>query len=192
MNAALADAWPTATAGPLLGWSVSLRARTLPRVTLRHLGAPLGTTAETMLAQLLSSVTRAPVEVVDVALPAVALGAPAGSENAWWGQALAILGEMAHVDSSIACVTRPTARTTRRPRASAMGATAPDIDGGLRAWGAAQAGRLVVTDGTAWTIRVAVGSCTPSSDSAALAASTVASKRPAPPTAAGGRPVERR
>jgi len=165
---ALEAAWPTPTAGPLLGWSLELTSNRVARVKIRHLGSLLGPSAEEMLARSLAVPLRAVVRVIDVPLPATELVASASGDSVWLAHALSVLEELASVDSAVACVTRPSSARSpgrqaassgvRRSRSASASATRA-VEATLRASEAGQLGRLFLTDGNAWAIRVAPITC---------------------------------
>jgi uncharacterized hydrophobic protein (TIGR00271 family) len=150
-------AWPR-VAGPLLGWSLDLTPRRPVLVTLRHLGAPLGASAEEMLARSLTIPVRATVRIVDVPLPADGITTTATGDSAWTARALVVLGELARVDSGVACVTRPVekrrrASSARAPADSILVARLMDTDAG-------RAKRVFLAIGASWSLRVSM-SCPP-------------------------------
>ena len=116
-------------------------------VTLRHLGAPLGAAAEAMLAAELRTALGGPVRVVPVALPAEPVVAAPGAPTRWLRTVGPILGEVAATPGAWACVEMPGAgRPSRVRRALQEEAVAKD-------------GRLQLTRGRRWALRVAMGSC---------------------------------
>jgi uncharacterized hydrophobic protein (TIGR00271 family) len=153
IGSAITAAWPAA-AGPLLGWSLDLTPRRPVLVTLRHVGAPLGASAEEMLGRSLTVPIRATVRVVDIALPLDAITTTATTDSTWTARALVVLGELSRVDSGLACVTRPAPQRRRAPSArlaadSSVVARLLDTDVG-------RAKRVVVTKGVSWSLRVSM------------------------------------
>jgi uncharacterized hydrophobic protein (TIGR00271 family) len=158
LGSALSAAWPTPAAGPLLGWELEVVPRQIPRLIVRHLGPPLGAAAEEMLSRAVAASTRSPVRVADVAFPANPVVAEPRGDSAWVAGALALLEEVVRVDSAVACVTQP-AGGGRRSAAVTRTASAALIEPLLRGSAAGRAGRLVLSAGPAWTIRVAPAKC---------------------------------
>ncbi|MDF2773268.1 MAG: hypothetical protein K0S86_2763 [Geminicoccaceae bacterium] len=156
--AALAAAWPASSAGPLLGWSLELSAGRIPHVIVRHLGIPLGTPAEEMLARSLAGPLRMSVRVLDVALPPT-LVAATPSDTAWLSRALYVLGEIARVDSVRACVTRPMRLPRDRRRIGPALPVSDAIDSVLLRSDAGRVGRVMISDGVGWSLRVAGSAC---------------------------------
>lgn len=158
---ALTAAWPTSAAGPLLGWSLDLTPRRATQIALRHLGPPLGSPAEEMLARTLAVPVRAAVRIVDVPLSTEPISATGGNDNAWLSQSLDVLQELAKADSGVACVTRP-APVRRRGAGAATRSTADDaVVARLLDTDVGRAKRLVVSDAGSWSLRVAMRCTTP-------------------------------
>ncbi|MEP7344550.1 MAG: DUF389 domain-containing protein [Gemmatimonadaceae bacterium] len=158
LASALDAAWPTPTAGPLLGWTLELTSNSGARVRVRHLGSLIGPSAEEMLARSLAVPLRAVVRVIDMPLPATELVASASGDSVWLARALSVLDELASVDSAVACVTRPSAGRSSSRRSRSASATRA-VEALLRTSEVGHLGRLFVTDGNAWAIRVAPITC---------------------------------
>ena len=153
----LAVRWPAAVVGPVLAWSAELppvgtSAEPVPLppvllVTVRHLGAPLGPAAETLLADALADALGTPVRVATLALPTDSISAPPGAETRWLVRVTPVLDLVAATPGAWACVEAPPGRpapVTRRTLATSAAATA---------------GRLAVRPGGRWALRVAAGGC---------------------------------
>lgn len=152
LGAWLGARWPAA-AGPLLAWSVELPHTGAAVVTVRHLGDPLAATGEALLAAGLSEALDADVRVAAVALPSVPLVAAPGAETAWLERAAPVLRAVAETPGVTACVESTTSRGSRARSEAAR------VRRALETSDVARAGRLFVTPGPAWTLRVAAGDC---------------------------------
>ena len=155
---ALTAAWPTAAAGPLLGWSLDLTPRRVTQIAVRHLGPPLGSPAEEMLARTLAVPVRATVRITDVPLSTEPITVTGRDNAEWVSHSLDLLQELAKVDSGLACITRPTpvrrrGTATRLSADSALVARLLDTDAG-------RAKRIVMNDAATWSFRVAL-TCPP-------------------------------
>ena len=176
---AMAGLWPTAAAGPLAGWRIELGPGGEAIVATHHLGLPLGRAGEQLLARALSAQLGRPVRVADVSLPSERLVAEQGGEGPWLVTALGVLDGVGRLQGYAACVegrTRPNGRTAIIDR---------HVLTALEATPLARAGRLTVTMGTRWSVRVARTTCdsttAPKPDSArARAEPIVPSQRSTP------------
>ena len=149
---AITTEWPDA-AGPLLRWEMTVTAADSISLRLRHLGEPLSTVGEALLARAISTRLAAPVAVVDTAVPATVLTATAGGQGAWLDSSRVLLAFVARADSMMACVRGPIGaprRMTSRNRA---------VMTALQGTEASHRGRIVVSDADRWQIRLVVGSC---------------------------------
>ncbi|HXC25686.1 MAG TPA: DUF389 domain-containing protein [Gemmatimonadaceae bacterium] len=150
----LAAAWPTATAGPLVHWNVTLATGKATMVTVKHIGASLGPAGQVLLAHILSRSVGMPVTVTEIVLPATPLIEQAHHTKAWLDSALAVLAEVAHLDSVVGCVNEATTQSGRSSRLWR------DVHAQLLASPAAQAGRMILTHpAPQWTLRVAWRNC---------------------------------
>lgn len=149
LGSALNAVWPAAAAGPLLGWTLELDQRGDHRVSVRHLGPPLGPSAEAMLSRSISGTMRSSIRVVDRPFPAGVLEGKGEPDSAWVATAMSVLEELPRVDSAWACLTRPTGRRRNGDALATM----------LTSTAAARAGRLTIHPGEGWTIRVSRAPC---------------------------------
>ncbi len=161
---ALASAWPS-TAGIPLGWSLEMSPDDTARVVQRYLGAPLGAVGDALLTRALAAQLNSPVVARTVALSATAYAADRRQEDAWIDSTLALLREVALTDSAVACVRGPIANNRRRTTAQKA------IASRLLTSGAAQSGRMALTDAPRWDVRISKAACTPVPTSAPAAAS---------------------
>ena len=157
--AALIDAWPPG-GGVLLGWELVLPARDSARLTVRHAGAPLGVAGEQLLSRAMNSALGVPLAVHGVALPAAPLVAEPARERVWLDSALAIVAEVGHTDSVVACIRGPIVSASRRAGVHRTVLRA------LRQTTALDTTRVIIRDGPRWEISVAASGCA-ASDSAA-------------------------
>ncbi|CAN5897507.1 hypothetical protein BH11GEM1_BH11GEM1_18630 [soil metagenome] len=152
--AALTATWPTA-AGTPLGWSLEVSAGDTARVTLRHLGAPIGPSGDALLTSALAARLSSPVVARTVAMPATVFAATPRRESAWLDSTLVLLREVALTDSAVACLRGPIANGRRLTRAQKAIATR------LLASESALAGRLVLTNASRWDVRISATPCVP-------------------------------
>ena len=150
--AALVEVWPP-SGGALLGWELALPARDSARLTVRHAGPAIGAAGEQLLSRAMNTALGAPLAVRAVSLPAVPLVASAGRERAWLDSAAAILAEVAHTDSAVACIRGPLRLTRRRTGVHRT------ILRALRVAPALDSARVTIADGARWEISVAARSC---------------------------------
>lgn len=152
-GSAIQAEWPTSAAGPLAGWEVVVPSRATPTIVVRHLGPPLGAAGEAVLASRWSTRAGARLQVRDVPLAIDTATAALGRERQWLPVADTVLTWVAQADRAIACVKAPsdTARKTTSAQRAALAS--------LRASPAARAGRVLVTDSSGWSIRVAIDRC---------------------------------
>ncbi len=150
INTALDRSWPSAVAGPLLEWEVAVAMSGAPTITTRHIGDALGKPGEAILARALTQELGAEMEIDDAALARGGAARALGEERAWSGEAAPILAWIARSRSVIGCVRAPVS-PTRHPGAAQRALLAM-----LDTYGR----RVVVTDSSGWSIRVArAGPC---------------------------------
>ncbi len=173
LSSALDAAWPTAAAGVLVGWSLEISRRGSPTLRTRHLGPALGPAAEQMLARALAPTLRSAPIVIDAPLPLQPILATSEADSLWSGNARAVLAQVRASDSTVACVTRPPPATGSRLRERQTNIALKNIEKELMSTSAGATGRVGISDGEAWSIRVARGSCIPANaPSSATPAST--------------------
>ncbi|GJG89627.1 hypothetical protein tb265_48080 [Gemmatimonadetes bacterium T265] len=171
--AVLTARWPATTVGPLVSWDAAvlapaadssavarpstpaaafaLRSTAAPApvdVTVRYVGAPLGAPATAMLASALTEALGAATRVTVASVPPGPIVAPPQRPTRWLATVSPVLAAVASTPGVWACVdepARPTARVARR-------AITRSAVAGL--------GRLHVTRGPHWALRVALGGCT--------------------------------
>ncbi len=147
---ALAAEWPAA-AGPLGAWTLTMFARDTVRLTVWHLGAPIGAVAEALLSRSLAAHVHAPVVLASRALPAAPVAVAAGGTTEWLQSARAIVNEIAQTDSVVACARAPVRRLQPASMRRALAA--------LRATDLFRAGRLTIAEGATLDLRAALRSC---------------------------------
>ena len=159
--AALAARWPAAAVGPIVAWDAVVRGATgdsasgvtgapapSVEITVRYIGLPVGAGGEAMLASALAGDLGAPTRITTVAMPRDPIVAPRREPTRWLRAVRPVLADVAETPGVWACVdepARPPARVTRRAIASSA---------------VARAGRLVVSPGPRWTLRLTHGACT--------------------------------
>jgi uncharacterized hydrophobic protein (TIGR00271 family) len=145
---ALATAWP-ASGGELVGWSLAMTDSGIPALTIRYLGPQLGPAAEQLLAQAISTAVGSTLTVKSVALPVTPVVATAGAagEAAWLAATRALLDETLQVPDLRACIEGP---IDVRGGAGAHRET----EDALRDTVLARDGRLTLTEGPSWAVRI--------------------------------------
>ncbi|MDQ2666713.1 MAG: hypothetical protein M3Z05_11955, partial [Gemmatimonadota bacterium] len=147
------------------GWTLEMSEGDTARVTLRYLGGPLGAFGDALLTRALAARLSAPVVAHTVPVPASVFAAAPRRESAWLDSTLVLLQAVALTDSAVACLHGPIANTRRPTKAQKAIATR------LLASPPALAGRLTLTNGPRWDVRISTTACVPA---------------PAPPTAPAG------
>ena len=149
----LDEVWPTATAGPLLDWELTVPLASTPRIIVRHVGAELGPVGEARLSRMLSATLAVRVSILDAALVSGSVARPLGREADWLKRAMPILDWAAETKTVVACVQGPmNDSATRTPDQLAAIST-------LEASSIAATGRLTLQDSAGWSVRVAERSC---------------------------------
>lgn len=149
----LLDAWPAAAAGALLDWKLMLPARGAPVLTVYHIGPTLGVAGEALLARTLDGALTQRPRIEDAALTASVAAAPLGREASWHSGAMPLLDWVAGVRGATACVRAPIGDGRRKS------AKQRALIDSIRASAASQAGRVTMTDSSAWRIAVVAGAC---------------------------------
>ena len=159
---ALSRDWPEASAGPIRRWRVDLTDRAHPSLEIVHMGPPLGTVAETLLASLLSERFHASLLIRDVAIPREPISAPA-AEGAAWLPSLASAVEWVRGDQGLtACVTLPpplVGAPKSRRRARELLGFAPIRTAALAELARAPQDRVHWAPGDRWTVQVKTEPC---------------------------------
>lgn len=171
LAAALRDLWPAA-AGPLLDHSISVAGDVI-EVRVVHLGPVLGATSEQLLAGMLAARARAPVHIVDQALPAEPIEAPHADASRWSAAALDLLSRARSAPGVHACIDLPVdpgegevaagrgRRTRRDPAAEARAAAARAVREVIAGAAATWPEVSVSNGGETWRIRLSLAPCVP-------------------------------
>jgi uncharacterized hydrophobic protein (TIGR00271 family) len=164
---ALKRAWPEATAGQLRRWRLDRADADHPRLEIVHLGAPLGATAETLLASLLSDRLHASIVIHDVAIPLAAVTAKP-EDGAGWLPALASAVEWVRRDPGLyACLVLPPpeVNTDKRKHRRKPASHKPVVDLGpmrdaaLAELATAPQDRVHSVPGPAWSVQLKTKAC---------------------------------
>ncbi|GJG89591.1 hypothetical protein tb265_47720 [Gemmatimonadetes bacterium T265] len=177
VGAVLTARWPTTVVGPLVSWDAAVLAAaadssaavrpTTPAaasavrsadapaptptpvdVTVRYVGAPLGAPATAMLASALTEALGAATRVTVASVPPGPIVAPPRRPTRWLATVSPVLAAVASTPGAWACVDEPARPTARAVRRAITGSTVAGL------------GRLRVTRGPHWALRVALGGCT--------------------------------
>jgi hypothetical protein len=160
VNDVLDEVWPTATAGPLLDWELTVPLSSTPRIIVRHVGSELGPVGEARLSRMLSATLAVRVSILDAALVTGSVSRPLGREADWLKRAMPILDWAAETKTVVACVQGPVNDSEKRtPDQLAAIST-------LQSSSIAATGRLTLQDSAGWSVRIAERSCS-ANDSAA-------------------------
>jgi uncharacterized hydrophobic protein (TIGR00271 family) len=148
----LRSRWP-APAGVLVDWRLEMQAAGPAALTIRHIGVPLGSTAESMLALDLSEVLGSPVTVTSRALRGDTITSATGDESGWIASAMPLLAQVGEVPGVMACVSAPPARAPASRRRALLVRRALDSTTAMRT------GRVTIDSGSVWSVRLAAGTC---------------------------------
>jgi uncharacterized hydrophobic protein (TIGR00271 family) len=140
-------------AGALLDWAVALDVTDTNRFTVHHLGPALGPAGTALLARALETSMGSPVTVADVALSGEWYAARAGRTSSWLDSTRNILNTVVDARRAFACVEGPAVAAPRTTAASRR------VLASLQQSPIARAGRLRLSHGPAWRVRVAVDGC---------------------------------
>ncbi|MDQ6716925.1 MAG: DUF389 domain-containing protein [Gemmatimonadota bacterium] len=149
---ALNDDWPPA-AGALLQWELTMASADSSSLAVHHIGPPLLAIGEGLLERTLSARVRSNIRIQDFPLPPDTIRARRSSLHRWADSARARMGLAASTERAIVCIEGPIAAKRRRNTLDRSLASE------FRTSKAAKASKLFVTDGPAWEIRIAAGSC---------------------------------
>ena len=149
---ALRESFP-AEAGQLMDWSVAVGASDTARFTARHLGPPLGAVGAALLGRALASSIGSPATVTDIALPGEWFTASGQSTSRWLDSTRTLLTAVAGSRRGVACVEGPAVGAAHPP------AVARRVLAALRQTAVAHAGRLGLSRGPRWRVRIAMDSC---------------------------------
>jgi uncharacterized hydrophobic protein (TIGR00271 family) len=149
----LDEVWPTATAGPLLDWELTVPMSSTPRVIVRHVGPELGPVGEARLSRMLSATLAVRVSILDAALSTGTATRPLGREADWLRRALPILEWAAQTKMVVACVQGPVNDSEQRTPDQLAAISA------LQSSSLAATGRLSLQDSAGWSVRIAERSC---------------------------------
>jgi uncharacterized hydrophobic protein (TIGR00271 family) len=164
---ALKRAWPESSAGQLRSWHLDRADADHLRLQIVHLGTPLGATAETLLASLLSDRLRAAMTIQDVAISLSDVTAKPEGGAAWLPSLASAIEWLRRDKGLFACVTLPPAaevgKSRKRVRKGGLDLR-PMREASLAAIAGAPQDRVNTTDGPAWSVHLATEPCQTDAD----------------------------
>ena len=168
---AIAAEWPTSVAGPLAGWELVVPSRATPTIAVRHIGPPIGSTAQQLLANRWETRVGARIDVLDVPLTTAAVADRLGREREWYTLAHPLLDWASDADRAVVCVSAPIGASRHLTNGERA------VLAAVRESAVSKAGRLVLSDSSGWSVTVGIQPCAGRSPSGVASDSSRGSAR---------------